>query len=79
MEKDQQEEKKFLEEQIKWCKKRDVILELLEEKLYKMKVLAECSYDHELTSIEIDQLNGQLNTLKQEVHILEQQLQVVVH
>ncbi|WP_394141212.1 hypothetical protein [Cytobacillus oceanisediminis] len=76
---DKQEQKRFLEEQIEWCKKQDGILAEIEEKLYEMKELAEYAHDNELTPLEIDKLNGQLNTLKQEVNALEQQLQSVVH
>ncbi|MFK2827162.1 hypothetical protein QYG89_16185 [Bacillus sp. B190/17] len=79
MNKDEQDHKRFLEEQIEWCKKQDSILEAIEEKLYEMKELAEYVRDHELTPLEINKLKDQLNTLKQEVHSLEQQLQSVVH
>jgi polyhydroxyalkanoate synthesis regulator phasin len=79
MDKDEQEQKKFLEEQVEWCKKQDGILEEIEEKLYEMKELAKYARDHELTSLEIDKLNGQLNVLKREVHFLEKQLQSVIH
>lgn len=79
MDKDQQELQKFLEEQFDWCKWQDGILEKIENKLYEMKELAEYARNHELTSIEIIKLNEQLNTLKQEVHNLEQQLQSQVN
>ncbi|MFJ8266894.1 hypothetical protein [Peribacillus asahii] len=79
MDKDQQEQKRFLEEQLEWCRKQDGILEEIEEKLHEMKELAEYARDHELTSLEIDKLNNQLNDLKREVHSLEQQLYSVVH
>lgn len=79
MDKDQQELKRFLEEQVEWCKWQDTILEKIENKLYEMKELAEYVRDNELTPIEINKLNDQLNTLKQEVHSLEQQLQSEVN
>ncbi|MFK4997194.1 hypothetical protein ACI2OX_05070 [Bacillus sp. N9] len=79
MDKDQKEKKKFLEEQIEWCRKQDTILEAIEKKLYEMKELAVNARDHELTSLEIDKLDGQISTLKREVHSLEQQLQSVFH
>lgn len=72
-------QKKFLEEQIEWCKEQDSILVEIEEKLYEMKELAEYARDRELSPMEIDKLNGQLNTLKREVHSLERKLQSVVH
>ena len=79
MNKDQEEIKKFLEEQIERYKWQDSILEGIENKLHEMKKLAEYARVHELTPIEVIKLNEQLNTLKQEVHSLEQQLQSEVH
>ncbi|WP_016993636.1 hypothetical protein [Lysinibacillus boronitolerans] len=37
MNKDQQEIKRFLEEQVEWCKNQDSILEKIEKKLYEIK------------------------------------------
>jgi len=74
MDKDQIEQKKFLEEQVKWCKEHDEILEQIENKLYEMKELAEYARNHELTEMEVKSINVQLNLLKEEVHLLEQQL-----
>ena len=79
MDKQEQEHKKFLEQQLEWCKKQDRILEEIEMKLYEMKKITQYTLDHELTEIEIEQLNVQLNELKSEVHLLEKQLQTVVH
>ena len=79
MDKDQQEHKKFLEEQLEWCKQQDHILEEIDMKLHEMKEIAQYALEHELTSVEIDQLNSQLNELKREVHSLEEQLHSVVH
>jgi polyhydroxyalkanoate synthesis regulator phasin len=75
VDKDQQELKEFLEEQVEWCKYQDYILEKIENKLYEMKELAEYARDNELTQIEVNRLNEQLNIFKQEVHFLEKQLQ----
>jgi hypothetical protein len=60
MDKDEQEQKRFLEEQIEWCKKQEVTLEEIEEKLYEMKELAKYARDHELTLLEIDRCNRQV-------------------
>ncbi len=79
MDKEEQEHKQFLEQQLEWCKEQDRILEEIEMKLYEMKKIAQYALDHELTPIEIEQLNGQLNELKSEVHFLEKQLHSVVH
>lgn len=79
MDKEQREVKKFLEVQVEWCKWQDSILEEIENKLHEMKKLAEYACLHELTPIEVNKLNEQLNILKQEVYALEQQLQSEVH
>lgn len=79
MNKGQQEIKRFLEEQVEWCKCRDALLEKIENKLYKMKELAEYAYNHHLTFTETAMINAQLNTLKQEVYSLEQQLHSRFH
>jgi hypothetical protein len=79
MDKDQKEQKKFLEQQLQWSKEQSRILEEIEEKLYEMKGLAEYALTYELSPIEINKLNEQLNDLKNEVHSLEKQLRSIVH
>lgn len=79
MDKEQQDRKRFLEEQVEWCKKQDAILHEIEEKLYKMKEIAEYSCNNETNELENEKLNNQLNILKQEVHSLELILQSVVY
>lgn len=74
MGKDQQLIKQFLEEQLEWCKEQDHILKQIEMKLYEMKDIAQYAYDHELSAIEVERLNNQINQLKEEVHSLEAQL-----
>lgn len=56
MDKDQLELKKFLVEQVEWCKRQDSMLEQIENKLYEMKELAVYARDHELTSNEVNRL-----------------------
>ncbi|OCA89028.1 hypothetical protein [Pseudobacillus wudalianchiensis] len=73
------EYKTFLEEQLQWCRERDRILEQINEKLHEMKRIVEYTLEYEPTSIEIDELNDQLNKLKHVVHSLEKQLQSVIH
>ena len=67
MNKDEQEHQKFLEELLEWCKEQDRILVEIDVKLHEMKEIAEYALEHQLTSLEIDQLNSQLNELKREV------------
>lgn len=74
MAKDQQPIKKFLEQQLKWCKERDHVLMQIELKLYEMKDIAQHARDNALSSIEVERLNEEMNQLKDEVHSLEAQL-----
>ena len=74
MVKDQQQIRKFLEPQLKWCKEQDYILEQIEMKLYEMKEITQYTIDNELSTIEVEHLNGQINQLKKEVHSLEAQI-----
>lgn len=59
MDKDLQEYKKFLEQQLEWSKKQDCILEEIENKLHKMKKIAQSALNYEFTEIEIEQMNDQ--------------------
>jgi Tfp pilus assembly protein PilO len=74
-----QEHKQFLEEQLHWCSERDGILEKIEVKLHEMKRIAEYAREQELSTLEINWLNDQLNELKSEVVSLEKQLHSVLH
>lgn len=40
MDKDEQERKQFLEQQLEWCREQDRILGEIEEKLQEMKKIA---------------------------------------
>lgn len=75
----EQEHKQFLEQQLEWCNKQDRLLKEIEIKLLEMKEIAQYSLNHELTKIELAQLNAQFNELKVEVQSLEKQLNTVVH
>ena len=79
MDKEKQEHKQFLEQQLQWHINQDSILEEIENKLYEMKKIAEYALLGELTTIEIEQLNAQLNEMKTEIHFLEKQLQSIIH
>lgn len=79
MNKDHQDHKKFLEEQIEWCKQQDRILAEIEIKLHEMKKIAEYALKHVLTGLEVEGLNNQLNELKLEIELLEKKLESKVH
>jgi|tagenome__1003787_1003787.scaffolds.fasta_scaffold20931183_2 tRNA(Ser,Leu) C12 N-acetylase TAN1 len=76
---DQQEQKKFLEEQLEWSKKQVRILDEIDMRLHEMKKIAEYAVEHELSANEKIRLNTQLKGLKCEVDSLEKQLHTVVH
>jgi polyhydroxyalkanoate synthesis regulator phasin len=79
MDKDQQDQLKFLVELLRWSREQDRILDEINVKLHEMKEIAEYTLKYELTRNEIEELNGQFNDLKGVVHSLEKQLHSVVH
>lgn len=79
MNKDEQEHKRFLEQQLQWCKEQDRILEEIEIKLHEMKKIAQYALNQELNPVEIDQLNSQMKELESEVHLLKKRLYIVFH
>jgi vacuolar-type H+-ATPase subunit I/STV1 len=79
MDKDQQEKKKFLEQQLQWSREQARILDEIDVNLHEMKEIAEYALKHELTKDEIEKLNSQLNDLKDVIHSLEKQLHSVIH
>ncbi len=76
---DQQEQKKYLEQQLQWTKEQVCILDAMNVKLHEMKRIAEYSLEHTLTAIEIERLNGELDILKNEFSSLEKQLYPILH
>lgn len=76
---DQQEQKKFLEQQLQWTKERVCILDEMNVKLHEMKRIAEYALEHALSAIEIERLNGELDKLKHEFSTLEKQLYPILH
>jgi hypothetical protein len=64
MEKDEQEHKKYLEQQLEWYKEQDRILAEIEMKLHEMKKIAQYALDQGITPLKSEQLNGQLKELK---------------
>ena len=79
MDQDQQEQKKHLEQQLQWTKERVCILDEMNVKLHEMKRIAEYAVEHTLSAIEIERLNGELYTLKNEFSSLEKQLYPILH
>ncbi|QNK87226.1 hypothetical protein H7992_18750 [Sporosarcina sp. resist] len=79
MDQDQQEQKKHLEQQLQWTKERVCILDEMNVKLHEMKKIAEYAVEHTLSVIEIERLNGELDTLKNEFSSLEKQPYPILH
>ncbi|WP_399628568.1 hypothetical protein [Sporosarcina sp. SG10008] len=79
MDQDQQEQKNHLEQQLQWTKERVCILDEMNVKLHEMKRIAEYAVEHTLSAIEIERLNGELYTLKNEFSSLERQLYPILH
>ena len=79
MNKDFDYNKPFLEEQLRWCKEQDSILEEIEMKLHEMKRIAEYALEQDLATSEIDELNEQFKQLKEDVSFLNEQLRSVSH
>ena len=79
MDQNQQEQKNILEQQLQWTKERIRILDLMDVKLYEMKRIAEYVLVHNLSEIERERLNKELNGLKKEFSYLEKQLNPILH
>lgn len=74
LKKEQSVSQKFLEQQLQQCKEQDRILEMIEKTLYKMKEIAEYAAANKLNPIETKELQDEIDRLKEEVALLEQQL-----
>ncbi len=79
MDLDQQEQKRFLEQQLQQTKEQVCILDEMNVKLHEMKGIAEYALEHKLSAIEIKRLNGELDILKNELNSLERQLYPIHH
>jgi len=75
----QQEQKYHLEQQLQWTVEQVRILDEIDIKLHEMKRIAEYVLAHNLSAIEIERLNGELDTLKNEFSSLERQLYPILH
>lgn len=79
MELSQKELLAFLEEQVRWCRQQDEVLQEMECKLEEMRTIAKYALEHKLSPIEIDEMNRQLYGLRQEVNVLSSQLKTQAH
>ena len=65
--------RKQLEKQLAKVNRRLEILDMLEEKLYHMKVLTQRVIDEDLTDEEILEINMKVNNLGEQVSLLDMQ------
>lgn len=66
-----------LQNQLGICKEKDYILEQIQNSLHKMSAITISSLEAKHNPVEIEELNKQLNKLKEEVQFLGQQLSFV--
>lgn len=67
---DKEQVKKEMEKQLERVKHRIKILDSIEEKLFKMRELAQRVIDEELSNKEIENINHQVKTLEKQVQLL---------
>ncbi|NRG27627.1 hypothetical protein HRF69_10925 [Bacillus circulans] len=79
MDKHIKEYKAFLEDELKRSKEHSRILDEIDIKLHEMKAIAEYAVNNELNKEEINRMNAQLLTLKEEIADLERGLNYTVH
>lgn len=79
MDRDNEEQINFLEQQLQWCKKQELILKEIDEKLHEMKRIAEFAQSRILSLEESKHLNEQLAAFKEQISQLERQLKTTVH
>ena len=65
--------RKQLEKQLEKVNRRLEILDMIEEKLYHMKVLTQRVIDEDLTDEEILEINMKVNNLGEQVSLLDMQ------
>ena len=69
---DEKEElKQELEQELLWVKYRKNMLRVIDEKLLKMREIAEKIKNKKLSKIEIEELNSKLNILKMQVKAID--------
>lgn len=65
-----EELRKQLEEQLEYIKQRIQILDMLEERLHKMRGLAQTAVDNDLTPAEIEAVNYEIKILEDQINLL---------
>lgn len=68
--KDQRQVKEEMKQELERVKYRTEILDLIEEKLFKMRALAQRVVDEDLSDEETEEMNQQVQFLDQEIKLL---------
>jgi hypothetical protein len=65
------DEKEELKQELLWVQNRQKMLDIMEEKLLQMRLLSEQANVGNLSSKELEVLNGRLNTLAAQVRAID--------
>ena len=70
-ENEKEELKQELEQELLWVKYRKNMLDIIDEKLFQMREIAEKIKNQKLSKKEIEELNSKLNILKMQVKAID--------
>ncbi|GAA0079100.1 hypothetical protein UT300005_34790 [Clostridium sp. CTA-5] len=70
---EKEEIKQELKQELMWVKYRQRMLDIIEEKLFQMKQLAEKAKGKNISSDELEELNTKLNNLAEQVKALDEE------
>ncbi len=71
---EQEQIKKHIQEQLEKVNRRLKILDMIEEKLFRMRELAQRVIDEEITDEEIEEINKQVQDLGEQVRLLDSEV-----
>lgn len=74
---EREELEKKLKEELQWVKYRQRMLDVVEEKLTKMKNIAEQAKEKSLTESELRELNIELNNLSEQVKAIDSESRII--
>lgn len=74
---EREELEKKLKEELQWVKYRQRMLDVIEEKLMKMKNIAEQAKEKSLTERELRELNIELNNLSEQVKAIDSESRII--
>ena len=71
---EQEQIKKHIQEQLEKVNRRLKILDMIEEKLFRIRELAQRVIDEEITDEEIEEINKQVQDLGEQVRLLDSEV-----